>query len=154
MEGQESRPLRRARSIHRAPLPHPTQPVILANPHTTQPSCHANHAPPYLSKVPELKAKGVDVVAVVSANDPFVLSGWSRILGFKDAILALSDPDGAWSEKLGLTVDLSGLGIGLGKRTTRYALVIDDLKVTYVGVSGLFLCKSGRKVGTYEMGCV
>ena len=38
---------------------------------------------------------------------------------------------------IGLTVDLSGLGIGLGKRTTRYALVIDDLKVTYVGVSDL-----------------
>ena len=123
------------------PSPIPLYPIILTNAHITQPSCHANHAPPYLSKVPELKAKGVDVVAVVSANDPFVLSGWSRILGFKDAILALSDPDGAWSEKLGLTVDLSGLGIGLGKRTTRYALVIDDLKVTYVGVSVcLFAC--------------
>ena len=100
-----------------------------------QPSCHANHAPPYLAKVPELKAKGVVVVAVVSANDTFVLSGWSRILGFKDAILALSDPDAAWSGKLGLDVDLSGAGIGLGKRTTRYALVLDDLKVKYLGVS-------------------
>ena len=91
--------------------------------------------------MPALKAKGIDVVAVVSANDPFVLSGWSRILGFKESILALADPDAAWSAKLGLTVDLSGLGIGLGKRTTRYALVIDDLKVTYVGVSVcLFAC--------------
>ncbi|TBU28208.1 Redoxin [Dichomitus squalens] len=108
--------------------------VLFSVPGAFTPSCHANHAPPYLAKVPELKAKGVDVVAVVSANDPFVLSGWSRILGFKDAILALSDPNGAWSEKLGLTVDLSGLGIGLGKRTTRFALVIDDLKVTYAGV--------------------
>ena len=85
--------------------------------------------------MPELKAKGVDVVAVVSANDPFVLSGWSRILNFKDQILALSDPDAKWSGQLGLDIDLSGAGIGLGKRTTRYALVIDDLKVTYVGVS-------------------
>ena len=41
---------------------------------------------------------------MVSANDPFVLSGWSRILGFKDDILALSDPDAAWSGKLGLDV--------------------------------------------------
>ncbi len=89
--------------------------------------------------MPALKAKGVDVVAVVSANDPFVLSGWSRILGFKESILALADPDAAWSAKLGLTVDLSGLGIGLGKRTTRYAIVIDDLKVAYLGVSACFL---------------
>ncbi|KAM5543891.1 hypothetical protein V8D89_002508 [Ganoderma adspersum] len=108
--------------------------VLFAVPGAFTPSCHANHAPPYLAQVPALKAKGVDVVAVVSANDPFVLSGWSRILGFKESILALADPDAAWSAKLGLTVDLSGLGIGLGKRTTRYALVIDDLKVTYVGV--------------------
>ena len=102
-----------------------------------QPSCHANHAPPYLAKVPELKAKGVDVVAVVSANDPFVLSGWSRILGFGDKILALSDPDAKWSSSLGLDVDLSGLGIGLGKRTTRYAVVLDDLKIKYLGVSAI-----------------
>ncbi|KAI0764746.1 Redoxin [Fomes fomentarius] len=99
-----------------------------------QPSCHADHAPPYLAKVPELKAKGVDVVAVASANDPFVLSGWSRILGFKDQILALSDSDAKWSDSLGLKIDLAGAGIGLGQRTTRYAIVLDDLKVTYLGV--------------------
>ena len=91
--------------------------------------------------MPELKAKGADVVAVVSANDPFVLSGWSRILGFKESILALSDPDATWSTQLGLIVDLSGLGIGLGKRTTRYALVIDDLKVKYIGVS-ILVCST------------
>ncbi|RPD58536.1 Redoxin, partial [Lentinus tigrinus ALCF2SS1-6] len=77
-------------------------------PYPLQPSCHANHAPPYLAKIPELKAKGADVVAVVSANDPFVLSGWSRILGFGDKILALSDPDPKWSSALGLDVDLWG----------------------------------------------
>ncbi|TFK83424.1 Redoxin [Polyporus arcularius HHB13444] len=108
--------------------------VLFAVPGAFTPSCHANHAPPYLAKVPELKAKGVDVVAVVSANDPFVLSGWSRILGFGDKILALSDPDAKWSSELGLDVDLSGLGIGLGKRTTRYAIVLDDLKIKYLGV--------------------
>ncbi|KAI0746300.1 Redoxin [Daedaleopsis nitida] len=108
--------------------------LLFAVPGAFTPSCHANHAPPYLAQLPALKAKGIDTVAVVSANDPFVLSGWSRILGFKDQILALSDPDGKWSEQLGLTVDLSGAGIGLGKRTTRYAIVLDDLKIVYLGV--------------------
>ena len=49
-------------------------------------------------------------------------------------IIAVSDLDGAWSKELGLTVDLSGAGIGLGVRTTRYALVLDDLVVKYIGV--------------------
>ncbi|KAJ2974777.1 hypothetical protein NUW54_g11843 [Trametes sanguinea] len=56
--------------------------LIFAVPGAFTPSCHANHAPPYLAKVDELKSKGIDVIAVLSANDPFVLSGWSRILGF------------------------------------------------------------------------
>lgn len=67
-----------------------------------------------------------------------MLSGWSRILGFKDQILALSDPDAKWSESLGLKIDLTGAGIGLGQRTTRYAIVLDDLKVKYLGVSGFY----------------
>ncbi|KAI8973114.1 Redoxin [Trametes punicea] len=108
--------------------------LIFAVPGAFTPSCHANHAPPYLAKYEQLKAKGIDVIAVLSANDPFVLSGWSRILGFNEKILALSDPDTEWTSKLGLTVDLSGAGIGLGKRTTRFALVLDDLKVKYLGV--------------------
>ncbi|KAH9855473.1 Redoxin [Lenzites betulinus] len=108
--------------------------LIFGLPGAFTPPCHGNHAPQYLAKVDELKAKGVDVIAVLSANDPFVLSGWSRILGFEDKILALSDFETEWSDKLGLTVDLSGAGIGLGKRTTRFALLLDDLKVKYIGV--------------------
>lgn len=50
-------------------------------------------------------------------------------------LIPVTDIDGAWSKELGLTVDLSGAGIGLGTRTTRYALVLDDLVVKYLGVS-------------------
>ena len=48
--------------------------------------------------------------------------------------MPLTDIDTEWSKALGLTKDLSGLGLGLGTRTTRYALVLDDLKVKYIGV--------------------
>lgn len=51
-----------------------------------QPTCHVNHLPPYISKHDELKAKGVDVIAVVGANDPFVMSGWGRFEGLKDKV--------------------------------------------------------------------
>ncbi|KAJ8457563.1 hypothetical protein ONZ45_g18263 [Pleurotus djamor] len=109
--------------------------VLFSVPGAFTPTCHVNHLPPYLEKYDELKSKGVDVIAVVSANDAFVMSGWGRVEGLKDKILALSDPAAQWSEKLGLSVDLSGLGgLGLGTRTARYAIILDDLVVKYVEV--------------------
>ncbi|PSR73527.1 hypothetical protein PHLCEN_2v10639 [Hermanssonia centrifuga] len=107
--------------------------VIFAVPGAFTPTCHSNHLPPYLQNYDAFKAKGVDVIAVLSANDAFVLSGWTRVQNVKDKLVALSDVEGAWSKELGLTIDLSGLGIGLGTRTTRYALVLDDLVVKYIG---------------------
>ncbi|PPQ96912.1 hypothetical protein CVT26_005898 [Gymnopilus dilepis] len=101
--------------------------VLFSVPGAFTPTCHVNHLPPYLKHYDEFKAKGVDVIAVVAANDPFVMSGWARIL-------ALSDVDAKWSKELGLSVDLTGAGLGLGVRTARYALILDDLTVKYVGV--------------------
>jgi peroxiredoxin len=49
-----------------------------------QPTCHINHLPPYLAKYNEFKEKGVDVIAVIAANDPFVMSGWGRVEGLAD----------------------------------------------------------------------
>ncbi|KAJ7082250.1 Redoxin, partial [Mycena belliarum] len=93
------------------------------------PTCHTNHLPPYLAKHAEFKAKGLDVIAVVAANDLFVMNGWARFEGCKDKILALSDTYAKWSESLGLSVDLTERGLGL--RTARYAMIIDDLVVKY-----------------------
>ncbi|PPQ80125.1 hypothetical protein CVT25_001424 [Psilocybe cyanescens] len=98
--------------------------VLFSVPGAFTPTCHVNHLPPYIQKYDEFKAKGVDVIAVVAANDPFVMSGWGRIL-------ALSDTDAQWNKKLGLTLDLTDKGLGL--RTARYALIIDDLVIKYFG---------------------
>jgi len=106
--------------------------VLFAVPGAFTPTCHINHLPPYLEKHDEFKAKGVDVIAVVAANDAFVMSGWARVEGLKDKILALSDANAEWSAKLGLDQDLSA--VGFGTRTGRYALIIDDLKIKYVEV--------------------
>ncbi|KAI0076488.1 Redoxin [Panus rudis PR-1116 ss-1] len=108
--------------------------VLFSVPGAFTPTCHVNHLPPYLQKYDEFKAKGVDTIAVIAANDPFVMSGWAKATGLKDKILALSDADAEWSAKLGLDVDLSGRGMGFGKRTARFAIVLDDLKVKYIGV--------------------
>jgi len=94
-------------------------------------TCHAQ-IPAYVQNVKALKAKGVDVIAVITANDPFVLSGWQRVQGVKDEILFLSDGYAKWSQALGLAVDLTAAG--LGERTGRWVLVLDDLKVTSLDV--------------------
>lgn len=106
--------------------------VLFSVPGAFTPTCHANHLPPYIKKYDEFKAKGVDVIAVVAANDPFVMSGWARVSGLKDKILALSDTNAEWSGSMGLSADMSARGFGI--RTARYALVIDDLVVKYIGV--------------------
>ncbi|PCH37154.1 thioredoxin-dependent peroxidase [Wolfiporia cocos MD-104 SS10] len=106
--------------------------VIFSVPGAFTPTCHVNHLPPYLEKYDQFKAKGVDAIAVLAANDAFVMSGWARSVGLKDKILALSDTEAKWSKSLGLDKDLSS--IGFGTRTDRYAIILDDLKVKYVEV--------------------
>jgi len=106
--------------------------VLFSVPGAFTPTCHINHLPPYIQKYDEFKAKGVDVIAVIAANDPFVMNGWARFEGLKDKILPLSDTYAKWSSELGLTLDLTERGLGI--RTNRYALIIDDLVVKYVGV--------------------
>ncbi|EDR09865.1 peroxiredoxin [Laccaria bicolor S238N-H82] len=106
--------------------------VLFSVPGAFTPTCHANHLPGYLQNYDAFKAKGVDVIAVVAANDAFVMSGWGRFEGVKDKILTLTDTDAKWSASLGLDKDLSAAG--LGHRTWRFAIVIDDLVVKYIGV--------------------
>ncbi|KAJ6468056.1 1-Cys peroxiredoxin isozyme [Mycena vulgaris] len=106
--------------------------VLFSVPGAFTPTCHTNHLPPYLQKYDEFKAKGVDVIAVIAANDLFVMSGWARFEGCKDKILALSDANAKWSAGLDLSIDLTDKGLGV--RTNRYAMIIDDLVVKYIEV--------------------
>ncbi|KAF8132612.1 Redoxin [Boletus edulis] len=106
--------------------------VVFAVPGAFTPTCHANHLPGYIKNYDQLKAKGVDIVAVIAANDPFVLSGWARVEGLKDKIVALTDTGAEWSKSIGLSIDLSAKGLGI--RTKRYAMVLDDLVVKHIQV--------------------
>ncbi|CUA68739.1 Putative peroxiredoxin [Rhizoctonia solani] len=106
--------------------------VLVAVPGAFTPTCHVNHIPAYVKRREEFTKKGVDVVAVIAANDPFVMSGWSRVNHAKGDVLFLTDTYAEWSKKLGLSVDLTGLG--LGERTNRYLLVLEDNKAKHVAV--------------------
>ncbi|KAG5351475.1 Putative peroxiredoxin [Termitomyces sp. J132] len=105
--------------------------VLFSVPGAFTPTCHAKHLPRYLEKYDEFKAKGVDTIAVLAANDAFVMSGWARVEGLQDKILALSDTGAEWSKSLGSDLAIQTPGI---TRTARYAIIINDLEITYIEV--------------------
>jgi glutaredoxin/glutathione-dependent peroxiredoxin len=97
--------------------------VLVAVPGAFTPTCHRNHLPGYVQKAAEIKAKGVDAIAVTSVNDVFVMDAWSKASG-GDGIEFLADGNGDFAKAIGLAMD--GTGFGLGTRSQRYAMVVDD----------------------------
>jgi len=97
--------------------------VLFSVPGAFTPGCSARHLPGFIENLPNLKAKGVDVVACLAYNDPFVQSAWGKANNIKDdSILFLSDTDTTFSSKFGWVA---------GGRTARYAMIIDHGKITY-----------------------
>ncbi|RAL11219.1 peroxiredoxin family protein [Aspergillus homomorphus CBS 101889] len=100
--------------------------VLFAVPGAFTPTCSINHVPGYIQNLPKLKEKGVEVVAVIASNDPFVMSAWGKANNIKgDDILFLSDPDAKFANSIGWAN--SG-------RTGRFAIIIDHGKVTYAQI--------------------
>ncbi|CAG8390909.1 unnamed protein product [Penicillium salamii] len=102
--------------------------VLFSVPGAFTPTCSVNHVPGYIQNLPNLREKGVDIVAVLAFNDPFVMSAWgkaNRVRG--DEILFLSDPEAKFSNSIGWADEASG-------RTGRYAIVIDHGKVRYAQI--------------------
>ncbi|GAA5891664.1 hypothetical protein JCM6882_006160 [Rhodosporidiobolus microsporus] len=105
--------------------------VVFGIPGSFTKTCSENHLPPYVSSFDDFKSKGVDSIYCISSNDMFVQSAFGRVHKTSDKVVCVGDPTYAFLEPTGLTQDLSH--VGFGKRAKRFALVIDDLKVTYVG---------------------
>ena len=97
--------------------------ALFAVPGAFTPTCSARHLPSYVEKASELKAKGIDEIACVSVNDPFVMSAWNERDGSSD-ITMIADGNGAFADAIGLVMD--GSNFGMGKRSQRYSMVVDD----------------------------
>ncbi|HTE76045.1 MAG TPA: peroxiredoxin [Xanthobacteraceae bacterium] len=97
--------------------------VLFAVPGAFTPTCHRNHLPGFVKNAAAIKAKGVDTIAVTGVNDVFVMDAWKKASG-GDAIEFLADGSGNWAKATGLTADLSERGLGI--RSQRYAMVVDD----------------------------
>ncbi len=102
--------------------------VLFALPGAFTPTCSAKHVPGFVQKADEIKAKGVDTIACLSVNDPFVMGAWGKDQGVGDKVLMLADGSAGLTKALGLELDLTERGFGL--RSDRYAMIVDDGVVT------------------------
>ncbi|NJL50443.1 MAG: peroxiredoxin [Blastochloris sp.] len=106
--------------------------VLFAVPGAFTPTCHKNHLPGYLAKADAFKTKGIDAILVTAVNDPFVMEAWANATGANGKITFLADGNGEFAKAVGLDLDASPFGLGL--RSKRYAMVVDDGMVTVLAV--------------------
>ena len=106
--------------------------VLFAVPGAFTPTCSAQHLPGFVGSAGAIKAKGVDLIACVSVNDVFVMAGWAKDQNTGDDVMMLADAAGDLASALGLEFDLSARGLGV--RSQRYAMVIDNGVVTTLNV--------------------
>ena len=105
--------------------------VLFAVPGAFTPGCSMTHLPGYVVNADKLRAAGVDTIACLSVNDAFVMDAWGKAQN-AEHILMLADGNGDFTTTLGLELD--GTGFGMGLRSQRYAMVVDDGTVSLLNV--------------------
>ena len=105
--------------------------ALFAVPGAFTPTCSARHLPSYVDKADDLKAKGVDEIACISVNDPFVMGAWGERDGSEN-ITMIADGNGQFTDAVGLVMD--GSKFGMGKRSQRYSMIVDDGTVEKLNV--------------------
>lgn len=108
--------------------------ALFALPGAFTPTCSAQHVPGYVAEFDAFKAAGVDEIWCVSVNDAFVMGAWARDQKTGSKVRMLADGDAAFTKATGLTLDLTGKGLGL--RSNRYSMLVKDGVVTTLNVEG------------------
>lgn len=106
--------------------------VFFAVPGAFTPTCSDYHLPGYVMRAKDFRDKGVATVACISVNDAFVMNAWGEDQSVGDDVLMLADGSGEFAKAMGLDRDLSAGGLGL--RSQRYAAILEDGVITYLGV--------------------
>jgi len=106
--------------------------ALFALPGAFTPTCSAKHVPGYVEKVEEFKKAGVDEIWCVSVNDAFVMGAWARDQKTAGKVRMLGDGSGDFAKATGLTLDLTGRGMGV--RSNRYSMLVKDGKVASLNV--------------------
>ena len=105
--------------------------VIFSLPGAYTPTCSTYQLPGFEDQYNEFKAKGIDEIYCISVNDGFVMNAWAQMLGIHN-VKVIPDGAGAFTEGMGMTVDMSA--IGFGKRSRRYAAIVDNGQVQHMFV--------------------
>jgi len=108
--------------------------AVFALPGAFTPTCSAKHVPSYIQNLDALKAKGVDEVWCISVNDAFVMGAWSKDQKAGGKIRFMADGSAEYTKKLGLTLDLTARGLGV--RSNRYSMLVEDGVVKTLNVEG------------------
>ena len=106
--------------------------VLFALPGAFTPTCSATHLPGYVVHADEIKAKGVDSIVCLSVNDAFVMDAWGKVQNVDDRIAMVADGNGDFTRAIGLEMDGSGFGLGL--RSQRYAMIVENGVVKLLNV--------------------
>jgi peroxiredoxin len=106
--------------------------VLFAVPGAFTPTCSAKHLPSFVEHADALKAKGVDEIVCASVNDIFVMQAWGQNQQADGKVIMLADGDAMLTKALGLELDLTGKGLGL--RSQRYSMLVEDGVVKSVNV--------------------
>ena len=113
--------------------------VLFAVPGAFTPTCSDVHLPGFIEHAGAIREQGVDTIACIAVNDAFVMSAWKKARNMPEDFLMLSDGNGDFAAATGLEMDISAFG--MGKRSARYAMIVRDGVIGYLGV------EPGREVG-------
>ena len=117
--------------------------VLFAVPGAFTPTCSMKHLPGFVTEAERIRGKGVDEIVCVSVNDAFVMDAWGKASGAPGKVRMLADGNGDFTRAVGLELDASGFG--MGKRSQRYGMVVNDGKVEQLHVEpgpGLNVCSA------------
>lgn len=98
--------------------------VLFAVPGAFTPTCSKQHLPGFVANADKIKAKGIDTIACTSVNDAFVLGAWSKDAGADGKVVMLADGSADFAKEIGLELDMTARGLGV--RSQRYAMIVED----------------------------
>jgi peroxiredoxin len=119
--------------------------VLFAVPGAFTPTCSNAHLPGFVANADRIKARGVDTIVCLSVNDAFVMGAWGKAHN-AEALVMAADGNGTFTQAMGLTLDATGKGLGV--RSQRYAMVVEDgvIKRLDVEAPGKFEVSSAERV--------
>jgi peroxiredoxin len=106
--------------------------VLFGVPGAFTPTCSAKHLPGFVQNAEQLKGKGISTIACLSVNDAFVIDAWGKNQNVGDKVMMLADGNADFTKAVGLEMD--GTGYGMGLRSKRYSMVVDDGVVTQLNL--------------------